>query len=136
MVQLVVVGDQSSGKSSLLEGLTGIKFPVATELCTRFATQIVLRRTNEEEVQVRATIIPSDDNDEEIIEYLESFEIELPESSFTAERFKGILDQVCKSPTSPYKPFFPRCHKTDSVHPSIGRTSHGHKRRAQCTHAN
>ncbi|KAL4915862.1 P-loop containing nucleoside triphosphate hydrolase protein [Aspergillus aurantiobrunneus] len=56
--QLVVVGDQSSGKSSLLEGLTGLSFPVASDLCTRFATQIVLRRAPLQESGARITIIP------------------------------------------------------------------------------
>lgn len=42
--QLVAVGDQSSGKSSLLESLTGIPFPRGQELCTRYATQITQRR--------------------------------------------------------------------------------------------
>jgi GTPase SAR1 family protein len=42
--QLVVVGDQSSGKSSVLEGLTKLKFPRNAGLCTRFATQIIFRR--------------------------------------------------------------------------------------------
>ncbi|KAL2136255.1 hypothetical protein VTI74DRAFT_4688 [Chaetomium olivicolor] len=41
--QLVVVGDQSSGKSSLLESLTGIPFPRDVKLCTRYATQITQR---------------------------------------------------------------------------------------------
>ena len=36
--QLVVVGDQSSGKSSVLEGLTKLPFPRDSGLCTRFAT--------------------------------------------------------------------------------------------------
>ena len=43
--QLVVVGDQSSGKSSVLEGLTNLPFPRDSGLCTRFATQITFRRT-------------------------------------------------------------------------------------------
>ncbi|KAJ5706514.1 hypothetical protein N7536_002203 [Penicillium majusculum] len=42
--QLVVVGDQSSGKSSVLEGLTKLKFPRNSGLCTRFATQIIFTR--------------------------------------------------------------------------------------------
>ncbi|KAJ5291465.1 hypothetical protein N7478_000716 [Penicillium angulare] len=42
--QLVVIGDQSSGKSSILEGLTKLKFPRNSGLCTRFATQILFRR--------------------------------------------------------------------------------------------
>ena len=52
--QLVVVGDQSSGKSSLLEGLTGLPFPVASELCTRFATQIVFRRSHDAEESLQS----------------------------------------------------------------------------------
>ncbi|KAL2788499.1 P-loop containing nucleoside triphosphate hydrolase protein [Aspergillus keveii] len=56
--QLVVVGDQSSGKSSLLEGLAGMSFPIASDLCTRFATQIVLRRAHQDDAGARITIIP------------------------------------------------------------------------------
>jgi hypothetical protein len=44
--QVVVVGDQSSGKSSVLEAITHIPFPTASIACTRFATQIRLRRDN------------------------------------------------------------------------------------------
>ncbi|KAI8953697.1 interferon-induced GTP-binding protein Mx [Xylaria longipes] len=42
--QIVVCGDQSAGKSSTLEALTGIPFPRNDNLCTRFATEISLRR--------------------------------------------------------------------------------------------
>ncbi|KAF9873972.1 putative vacuolar sorting protein VPS1 [Colletotrichum karsti] len=42
---LVIVGGQSTGKSSLLQSLTDIPFPVGAGLCTRFATRIVSRRT-------------------------------------------------------------------------------------------
>jgi polynucleotide 5'-kinase involved in rRNA processing len=42
--QLVVVGDQSSGKSSVLEALTFLKFPArGGGQCTSFATQISMR---------------------------------------------------------------------------------------------
>ncbi|KAI1763735.1 P-loop containing nucleoside triphosphate hydrolase protein [Hypoxylon sp. FL1150] len=57
--QLVVVGDQSSGKSSVLEGLTGFGFPRDAELCTRYATQITCRREEEESIAV--SIIPHAD---------------------------------------------------------------------------
>ncbi|TEA16358.1 Vacuolar protein sorting-associated protein 1 [Colletotrichum sidae] len=43
--QLVIVGGQSTGKSSLLQSLTDIPFPVGSGCCTRFATRIVSRRT-------------------------------------------------------------------------------------------
>lgn len=42
--QIVVCGDQSSGKSSVLEAITEIPFPRKENLCTRFATEIIMRR--------------------------------------------------------------------------------------------
>lgn len=54
--QIVVVGDQSSGKSSVLEGLTNLPFPRDSGLCTRFATQISFRRMSETSITV--SVIP------------------------------------------------------------------------------
>ncbi|KAM3425678.1 hypothetical protein BST61_g7618 [Cercospora zeina] len=54
--QIVVVGDQSSGKSSVLEGLIDKPLPRDSGLCTRFATQIIFRRAAQEHVVV--SIIP------------------------------------------------------------------------------
>ncbi|EFX05269.1 GTP-binding protein [Grosmannia clavigera kw1407] len=54
--QIVVCGDQSSGKSSLLEALTEIPFPRNDNLCTRFATEISLRREPNSSLTIR--IIP------------------------------------------------------------------------------
>ncbi|EGP86801.1 unnamed protein product [Zymoseptoria tritici ST99CH_3D1] len=59
--QIVVVGDQSSGKSSVLEGLIRKPLPRDSGLCTRFATQIVFRRAKIEGVEV--SIIPDKDAD-------------------------------------------------------------------------
>jgi hypothetical protein len=47
-----VVGDQSSGKSSVLEAISGVQFPVDGDLCTRFATELILRRAPETTVHV------------------------------------------------------------------------------------
>lgn len=44
--QIIVCGSQSSGKSSTLESLSGISFPAAEGLCTRFATELILRRSD------------------------------------------------------------------------------------------
>ena len=43
--QLVVVGAQSSGKSSVLEAVSRVSFPTKSNVCTRFATEVVLRRS-------------------------------------------------------------------------------------------
>lgn len=42
--QIVVCGNQSSGKSSVLEAISRVRFPAKSNVCTRFATEIVLRR--------------------------------------------------------------------------------------------
>ncbi|RMY82913.1 hypothetical protein D0861_07662 [Hortaea werneckii] len=54
--QLVVSGDQSSGKKSVLEAITEIPFPRKENLCTRFATEIILRRAPQ--VAISTKIIP------------------------------------------------------------------------------
>lgn len=50
--QIIVCGSQSSGKSATLESLSGISFPTAEGLCTRFATELILRRGNKTEISV------------------------------------------------------------------------------------
>jgi GTPase SAR1 family protein len=45
--RIVVVGDQSAGKSSVLESFTGTPFPRDSGACTRFATEIRLRRSKQ-----------------------------------------------------------------------------------------
>ncbi|KAJ5220002.1 hypothetical protein N7468_009206 [Penicillium chermesinum] len=73
--QLVVVGDQSSGKSSVLEGLTKLSFPRDSGLCTRFATQIVFRRDGKLlERQITASIIPGNDTDSKEKQKLEAWQ--------------------------------------------------------------
>lgn len=62
--QLVVVGDQSSGKSSVLEGLTKLPFPRDSGLCTRFTTQIIFRRAVDGGARrIVASVIPAPDAD-------------------------------------------------------------------------
>ncbi|KAI0392169.1 dynamin family protein [Xylariaceae sp. FL0594] len=54
--QIIVCGDQSSGKSSVLEAISGVPFPVKSNLCTRFPTELILRRSAHEDVSV--SIVP------------------------------------------------------------------------------
>ena len=61
--QIIVCGDQSSGKSSVLEALSRVQFPTKDELCTRFATEVVLRKAATE--HARVTIIPGKSCDDE-----------------------------------------------------------------------
>ena len=57
--QLAVFGDQSVGKSSVLERVTGIPFPRQEGLCTRFPSEITIRNSLEaKSTQIIATIRP------------------------------------------------------------------------------
>ena len=56
--QLIVCGDQSSGKSSVLEAISGIPFPKQETLCTRFATEVILRRAAK--VEINVSIVPGE----------------------------------------------------------------------------
>jgi hypothetical protein len=73
--QLVVSGDQSTGKSSVLEGITGVPFPRQDGLCTRFATEMTMEHTIEADVdtQITATIIPADHRDEKSKDDMRAF---------------------------------------------------------------
>jgi len=54
--QIIVCGDQSSGKSSVLEAISGVSFPIKSNLCTRFPTELVLRKTSH--IGVSVSIVP------------------------------------------------------------------------------
>ncbi|KAM5354255.1 hypothetical protein ACJ41O_000905 [Fusarium nematophilum] len=54
--QIIVCGDQSSGKSSVLEAISGVSFPVRSNVCTRFPTELILRKTADSGVNV--SIVP------------------------------------------------------------------------------
>ncbi|KAL2861905.1 hypothetical protein BJX68DRAFT_260704 [Aspergillus pseudodeflectus] len=70
---LVVVGDQSSGKSSVLESIARISLPVGDDVCTRFPIEVVLRRSNRRPISMR--IIPGQyqRHDETAVAQMNSF---------------------------------------------------------------
>ncbi|KPM44532.1 hypothetical protein AK830_g1994 [Neonectria ditissima] len=93
--QIIVCGDQSSGKSSVLEALSGVPFPVSSSLCTRFPTELVLRKTAAPSAKV--SIIPHLSHGEsdnaslaDFNESLESFE-DLPALIEKAKARMGIM---------------------------------------------
>lgn len=69
--QIIVVGDQSSGKSSVLEAISRVRFPSKSGLCTRFATELVLRTAREPSIQV--TIKPRPEEPDDVKKKLEEF---------------------------------------------------------------
>lgn len=89
--QIVVVGDQSSGKSSVLEGLTGLPFPRDSGLCTRFATQITFRRSTEAYITI--SIIPAKNSSSQDRERLQGWTKSGLKSLDTAS-FADIMAEV------------------------------------------
>lgn len=70
--QLIVCGDQSSGKSSVLEAISGIPFPTRDNMCTRFATEVILRRAPTAGVAV--AIVPSESRTDSERQALQNFQ--------------------------------------------------------------
>jgi GTPase SAR1 family protein len=92
--QIIVCGDQSSGKSSVLEAISGVSFPVKSGLCTRFPTELILRTAANTSVKV--SIIPHQplsngekDSLSDFHEQLDSLQ-ELPELIENAKACMGI----------------------------------------------
>ncbi|PTB63389.1 hypothetical protein BBK36DRAFT_1181795 [Trichoderma citrinoviride] len=75
--QLVVCGDQSAGKSSVLEGITGIPFPRKDGLCTRFPTEIILRHTDGESINYTASLRPHSSRTAEVQKRLSAYRKEV-----------------------------------------------------------
>lgn len=84
--QLIVCGDQSSGKSSVLEAITRLRFPTGSDVCTMFATELTLRRATSTHVNV--SIKPGSARSESQKKRLAEFN----ESLTTPEKFPGIID--------------------------------------------
>jgi hypothetical protein len=89
--QLVVVGDQSSGKSSVLEGLMKLPFPRDSGLCTRFATQIIFRRSSKQNILV--SIIPDANATPEHAEKVRAWST-TDLKTLDASSFARIMDEV------------------------------------------
>lgn len=94
-----MVGDQSTGKSSVLQAVTGLPFAVDDGLCTRFATEIVLRRTASESTTVDISIIPSVDAPPERKKALSEWKPkDIPADGYlTKSIMQSIFLQVIKS---------------------------------------
>ncbi|KAG9241304.1 P-loop containing nucleoside triphosphate hydrolase protein [Calycina marina] len=67
--QIVVCGDQSAEKSSVLEALT--EFPRSDNLCTRYATEIILRQAVTDSLTIK--LIPDSDRSAAEKESINSF---------------------------------------------------------------
>ncbi|KFY44146.1 hypothetical protein V495_03615 [Pseudogymnoascus sp. VKM F-4514 (FW-929)] len=92
--QLVVVGDQSSGKSSVLEAVMELPLPRDSGLCTRFATNITFRRSPQTSIAV--SIIPGPNRSPEKVEELKAFK-KTGLTTLDGQTFLSILKDVCQA---------------------------------------
>ncbi|KAJ3491334.1 hypothetical protein NLG97_g5612 [Lecanicillium saksenae] len=95
--QLVVVGAQSVGKSSLLQSLTGIPFPVGAGLCTRFPMRIVSKQTEPNSTdRITISVEPPDyvSNDSKDNDHENSRGHSIERQSLTAAKFSDIVKEV------------------------------------------
>lgn len=86
--QLIVCGDQSSGKSSVLQAISGLSFPRKDNLCTRFATEVILRRVSPTGISV--SIVPGHDRSATDRERLSNFQSTL----LTADDFASLFEKA------------------------------------------
>lgn len=90
--QLVVCGNQSAGKSSVLEAITSIPFPRKDGLCTRFPTEIIIRDAPEQPLTMIASIIPNASRGYINFQILKSYNRSL--SGY--EELSGVIEEVSK----------------------------------------
>lgn len=74
--QIIVCGDQSSGKSSVLEALTRVRFPTKSSTCTTFPTELRLRREIQPRIscRIRAGSTPNAETAERLSKFAQSFD--------------------------------------------------------------
>lgn len=89
--QIIVCGDQSSGKSSVLEAISGVSFPIKGNLCTRFPTELILRKSKH--VGVSVSIVPHQSRNEAERESLGNFRESL-------DGFGALPDLIEKAKTA------------------------------------
>lgn len=92
--EIIVCGEQSAGKSSVLEAISGMSFPTKDNLCTRFATELVLRHEKAPGIKVSITPGPERSADEQ--NRLSSFQFDIdtttPNLEDVVEKAKEIME--------------------------------------------
>ncbi|KAL4923598.1 P-loop containing nucleoside triphosphate hydrolase protein [Aspergillus undulatus] len=99
--QLIVCGNQSSGKSSVLEAISRVRFPAKSNVCTRFATEVILRRSQRPRIKISIEPGASRSSDQEKRKHLQRFTHEefsdgndLPDLIEKAKDHMGISETV------------------------------------------
>lgn len=94
--EIIVCGDQSAGKSSVLEAISRMPFPTKDGLCTRFATELILRRGPE--VNPKVSITPGESRFGEDKERLENWQ---PKASIEKEGLSTVTEEAKRAMADP-----------------------------------
>jgi GTP-binding protein EngB required for normal cell division len=99
--EIIVCGEQSSGKSSVLEAVSGVRFPSKDNLCTRFATELILRRGPVVPIKIRIVPGSQEERSESELKKLLDFhvsvsveDLQLGEIIESAKEAMGINDST------------------------------------------
>lgn len=92
--QIIVCGDQSSGKSSVLEALTRVHFPTKSSVCTTFPTELRLRR--EAHTRFSCRIKPSFNRTEQEKKRIESKFGDITKPNWSADDIPALIEEARK----------------------------------------
>lgn len=87
--EIIVCGDQSAGKSSVLEAISGMSFPTKDNLCTRFATELILRR--HPTPSIKFSIMPGDDRYPDEKDFLSNWR---PEVDLEGDGLEVVIEEA------------------------------------------
>lgn len=91
--EIIVCGDQSSGKSSVLNAVSEMSFPAKDNLCTRFATELILRRDTT--MGIKISIIAGPERSQEERDRLSDFHVDMnvtnPDIEPVIEQAKAVM---------------------------------------------
>lgn len=96
--QLIVCGDQSAGKRSVLEAISQVYFPQGAGCQTRFACELVLRRELVEHITV--SIIPATSATDKEKKYLREFQAELHDPKGFAKVIRDAQQHLARNLTA------------------------------------
>jgi GTPase SAR1 family protein len=112
--KIAIIGSQSSGKSSLIEGISQIKVPRAAETCTRCPTEVILSRSANRRWQctislriehaevpgtprsVGAILFASTENKDKVTLMLRRAQLAILNPALPLSHFQGLDEMECQ----------------------------------------
>jgi GTP-binding protein EngB required for normal cell division len=84
--QIIVIGNQGSGKSSVLEAISSVRFPIEDSLCPKFVIELILCPGSKTEVDAHILPTSYDSKDAHLFN----------QASFDKDKLPGVIEQAKK----------------------------------------